>query len=290
MKLDADYLTTVAEATEFQPTSLEKVVRLGRLAGQLRGHELLNQVLVLKGGTALNLCFGQPRRLSVDWDFNYVGRSDREGMLEQRPEVERAVRRLVSGAGYRVQQSADEHAGRKYYLQYNNAYGMADRIELDLNYLNRVPLGADAEMTMWQPGELTPPAVRVSAVEELWAGKLCALLARSAPRDLWDVARLLEQVAAVRVSHLFRRVFIALAGTLDHPVHAYGPERLKRVTEATVKEQLHPVLRSSDRPTAEELCSAAWRVVSPLLELDSDEKEILLIERFALLAGIGGLS
>ena len=273
MKLDPDYLTTLAETTEFQPANLEKVVRLGSLVAQLSVHPFLNQVLVLKGGTALNLCFSEPRRLSVDLDFNYVGRQDRAGMLEQRPDVERAVRRLVSGAGYRVQQSADEHAGRKYYLQFRDAYGTMDRIELDLNFLHRVPLGSVEERSLWQPLGLTAPNVRVLAVEELWAGKLCALLARSAPRDLWDAARLPEQAPAVWGSKRFRRLFVAVAGTLDHPLHAYGPDRLARVTEATVVEQLHPLLRASDRPTAAELRAAAWGAVGPMVELDNEECE-----------------
>jgi predicted nucleotidyltransferase component of viral defense system len=273
MKLDPDYLTTLAETTEFQPASLEKVVRLGNLVAQLSVHAFLNQVLVLKGGTAINLCFSEPRRLSVDLDFNYVGRQDRAGMLEQRPLVERAVRQLVSGAGYRVQQSADEHAGRKLYLQFRNAYGTMDRIELDLNFLHRVPLGSVEERSLWQPGGLTAANVRVVAGEELWAGKLCALLARSAPRDLWDAARLPEQARETWGSDRFHRIFVAFAGTLDHPLHAYGPDRLDRVTEATVVEQLHPVLRASDRPTAAELRSAAWSVVGPMVELDSAERE-----------------
>jgi hypothetical protein len=48
-------------------------------------------VLALKGGTALNLMFGSPARLSVDLDFNYIGQEDREGMQADRPEVERAI-------------------------------------------------------------------------------------------------------------------------------------------------------------------------------------------------------
>jgi predicted nucleotidyltransferase component of viral defense system len=89
-------------------------------------------VLALKGSTALNLAFGPPSRLSVDLDFNYTGSEEREGMVEQRPEVERAVAVMARAGGYQLQWSRAEHAGRKAYLRYLSTAGTADRIELDL--------------------------------------------------------------------------------------------------------------------------------------------------------------
>ena len=79
--------------------------------------------LVLKGGTALNLAFGPPERLSVDLDFNYVGAIERERMLAERPRVERTLDELARRAGYRIQRSADAFAGRKLYLHYSSALG-----------------------------------------------------------------------------------------------------------------------------------------------------------------------
>ena len=35
--------------------------------------------------TAINLCFGEPKRMSVDLDYNYIGHLDRARMLEDRP-------------------------------------------------------------------------------------------------------------------------------------------------------------------------------------------------------------
>jgi predicted nucleotidyltransferase component of viral defense system len=54
-------------------------------------HPFLKNRLVLKGGTALNLFFFEVPRLSVDIDLNYVGKTERQEMLLERPEVERAL-------------------------------------------------------------------------------------------------------------------------------------------------------------------------------------------------------
>ena len=80
-----EYLERCAAETGFTVATLEKVARLGELADDMGRHPLLRQVLVLKGGTALNLGYGAPSRLSVDLDFNYIGVAERSDMLEDRP-------------------------------------------------------------------------------------------------------------------------------------------------------------------------------------------------------------
>jgi hypothetical protein len=173
MNPSRERLRDLSAESGFRSDVLEKVLRLGELAGDVAKHPLLSTALALKGGTALNLCFGPPRRLSVDLDFNYVGGSDRERMLRDRPEVERAVQAIAEGRGYRIQRSRDEHAGRKLFLGYTNAAGTGDRVEVDLNFLFRVPLDSAWEAELWQPdGEA--PRIRVVGPAELCAGKLCA--------------------------------------------------------------------------------------------------------------------
>jgi len=81
---------------------LEKVARLGELVADIGRHPFLGSVLILKGGTAINLCFGRPTRLSVDLDYNYVGQAEREKMLGDRPLVETALVELARKRQYRV--------------------------------------------------------------------------------------------------------------------------------------------------------------------------------------------
>ena len=173
-----EYLDRLGAETGFGPDTLEKVLRLERLLTRIRHHPFLGEQLVLKGGTALNLFFGGPvPRLSVDLDLNYVHAIAREEMLRDKPEVERALRLLVEGDRYRLQWGRDEHAGRKIYLWYWSGLGSDNHIELDVNFLHRVPLVPAVERDGWTPD-----------TEEILAGKVLALLDRGAPRDLYDVA------------------------------------------------------------------------------------------------------
>ena len=94
MNVSLQYLQRCSAQTGYPVPPLEKVVRLGEMAGDVARHPFLGNVLALKGGTALNLCFGPPKRLSIDLDYNYIGHADREKMLEDRPRVEQAVTEL----------------------------------------------------------------------------------------------------------------------------------------------------------------------------------------------------
>lgn len=273
MQVDAESLARIAGKHGFREAAVEKVLRLGEILSEINRHPLLGTSLVLKGGTPLNLCFVPPRRLSVDLDFNYVGAEDREVMLKQRPVVEGAIRRIANAAGYQVQESADEHAGRKLYFNYQNTAGVRDRVEVDVNFQHRILLVPARRLIMWQPEGYPMLQPLVVGLEELVAGKLCALLDRTAPRDLWDASRLEVIAAPVWGTVRFRAIFIALAGTLPHPVHSYTEARFGRITRAAVEEQLYPALVAGERPPADMLRYSAWATVAPLLQLTDLERE-----------------
>jgi hypothetical protein len=273
MSVSAEFLDRCAAETGFPPATLEKVIRLGELAGDVGRHPFLGEVLALKGGTALNLRLEEPPRLSVDLDFNYIGAVDRERMIEERPKVEAAVEELARRRSYRIQRSRDEHAGRKLYLHYRSAAGPVDRIEVDLNFLFRQPLGDVRRRELWQPGGLDRPRVPVVSLEELVVGKLLALIDRTAVRDAFDVTSLPETAAATLASTTLRPLFIALSATLNQALTEYDRPRLDWITDEMVEDQLAGTLTVDLRYTAAELRDGAWAVAAPLLDLEDAERE-----------------
>ena len=281
MSVSLEYLQRCSVQTGYAVPPLEKVVRLGEMAGEIARHPFLRNVLALKGGTALNLCFGPPKRLSVDLDYNYIGHAEKEKMLKDRPQVEKAIAELATRRQYHIQASAEAFAGRKIYLVYQSVLGANERIEVDLNYLFRVPLAGIEQQELWQPGDLDRFKVRTVSLAEVVTGKLLAMLDRGAARDVWDVANLPAPAADILELPSFRRLFIALTAVLDHPLSTYTLSRLQRlVTERTVAEQLAPMLAVTSLPQTDALVKRAWAILNKFLNLKANETAYLAsIER-----------
>lgn len=186
MRISLEKLALEAEATGFRPDFLEKVARLLGLLNAIKDHPFLKDKLVLKGGTALNLFIFNVPRLSVDIDMNYVGAEDREIMLIDRPKVEQALRSVFMREGYFIRRMPDEHAGGKWTLRYENATGMHSNLEVDINFMFRLPLWPVTIRDSHSVGAWQAKGISVLDQHELAAGKLAALLARKQIRDLYD--------------------------------------------------------------------------------------------------------
>jgi predicted nucleotidyltransferase component of viral defense system len=277
MSVSLEYFQLCSMQTGYGIGPLEKVVRLGEIAADIARHPFLGKVLVLKGGTALNLCLDQPRRLSVDLDFNYIGHLERNKMLTDRPQVEETLVQLAARKAYRIQKSADAFAGRKIYLIYRSVTGQNDRIEVDLNFLFRMPIAGTKTQKMWQPGELERPTVRIVSFQEILVGKLLAYFDRSAARDAWDLAYLPVQAQEIMTSKRFRSWFIALSAILDHPLTTYTRDLIeKRITNRTIAEQLVPMLIGQTAPLQpSDLIERSWVVIYPFMMLSDNEAKYI---------------
>ncbi len=193
MRISRERLRSEAETTGFRPEVLEKVIHLLNLLEGFRSHPFLKGRLVLKGGTALNLFVFDVPRLSVDIDLNYIGAIDRETMLAERPKIEQAIQAVCAREGFALERLPNEHAGGKWVLRYESALGQGGNLELDLNFMFRTPLWDIVVQDSRMVGSYQTREIPLLDLHELAAGKLAALLARRASRDLFDAHQLLTQ-------------------------------------------------------------------------------------------------
>ena len=192
MKISHERLNAQAEATGFRPDILEKVAHLLGLLEALNSHPFLKGKLALKGGTALNLFVFNVPRLSVDIDLNYVGAENREAVLAERPKIEQAAQAVFMREGFTVRRMPEEHAGGKWSLRYQSAAGQSGNLEVDLNFMFRVPLWPVTIADSRPVGAWRATRIPVIDIHELAAGKLAALLARRQARDLFDSHGILQ--------------------------------------------------------------------------------------------------
>ena len=192
MKISPEKLAAEAQAVGFRPDILEKAAQLLGLLDSLGSHPFLKEKLVLKGGTALNLFVFDVPRLSVDIDLNYVGAENRDGMLADRPKVEQAVQAVFAREGFTARRVPEEHAGGKWSLRYVSATGRSGNLEVDINFMFRIPLWPVTIRDSHSVGPWRAKGVPVLHHHELAAGKLAALLSRRQARDLFDSHRILS--------------------------------------------------------------------------------------------------
>ena len=206
MRISPESLVAEAGATGFRADVLEKAAHLLGLLKAIRSHPLLGGKLALKGGTALNLFVFNVPRLSVDIDLNYVGAQSREAMLQERPRIEGAMQAVFSREDFEVRRMPEEHAGGKWSLRYATASGQSGGIDVDLNYMYRVPLWPVTTMDSHSLGSWRATGIPVVDIHELAAGKLTALLARQKARDLFD-SRLILSIEGLDFERL-RTAFV----------------------------------------------------------------------------------
>jgi len=208
VNFDETAINAVHQETGFDQFYIEKVLRLLAILKTFFSHPALKDKYVLKGGTALNLFYFDLPRLSVDIDLNYLG-LDRESMLKERGEHEEILRGILTEAGYELKRVPEEHAGGKWRLRYESFAGITQNIELDINYMHRVVLMPVRRRTSFPLGAFSVGDIPVLDIHELAAGKLCALLARCKPRDLFDACHLLTDAELDRP--VLRRCFTVYA-------------------------------------------------------------------------------
>lgn len=192
MRISRERLLETADNTGFRPEVLEKVIQLLYLLQALREHPQLAGKLALKGGSALNLFYFDAPRLSVDINLNYIGAVERDIMTANRPGVEQAIQAVCSREDFAVARIPEEHAGGKWRLRYASAYGQDANLELDVNYMFRLPMWPVVAKGSHAVGPYRATGIPIVDIHELAAGKLAALLSRHQARDLFDSNQLLQ--------------------------------------------------------------------------------------------------
>jgi predicted nucleotidyltransferase component of viral defense system len=276
--LSRDDLLRESAATGFQPEGLEKVVRLFELLETLRSHPFLKTRIALKGGTALNLFVFDVPRLSVDIDLNYIGSADRNVMLADRTKIDDAIQAVCGRLGLQVKRVPDEHAGGKWRLTYASALGRPGTLELDMNYMLRMPLWPVQFVRSQNVGSFAAADVPMLDLHELAAGKLAALLARKASRDLFDV-RLLGEQSLDR--DRLRLGFVVYGGCNRIDWRKVSIDQIG-INPKDAEQQLLPLLKTAERPDrahlrdwCEALMAQCRKMVGAVLPMDKDEVEFL---------------
>lgn len=269
-------LLAEAKNTGFRPEMLEKVSLLADLLQAYANHGFLKNRFALKGGTALNLFYFNLPRLSVDIDLNYIGAEDRENMLKERDEVDHVILAIAKQKGFTPERIPKRHAGGKMVLRYPSALDNRGTIDVDINYMFRVPLLPISLRDSVSIGPMKIKKIPLLDIHELAAGKLSALFDRTASRDLFDSHYLLTNNT---VDIKILRPLFMVYGAISHKSD-WQKIKIKNITieSREIKNRLLPVLNARDierfqasKRWAIQMVEECQKALSALLPLKSNE-------------------
>jgi hypothetical protein len=196
----------------------------------------------------------------VDIDLNYIAHLEREAMLAERSEIVKAVEQVSARLGYKVQNGTDDHALREWHLGYVNHAGVQDRIQVEINFLMRA-CALPPRVLAAAPAIGSPPCeFLVLAAEEVFGGKIKAMIDRRHPRDLYDLFRFAK--SGLPHAEILRKLAVLFCSTMDRDFRTYTVERISAVDEKELGRLLYPLLKADDRPKPAEMLAAT----RPLLE------------------------
>ena len=275
MNYSKQYINEIAQKSGFIANNTEKVIRLLDVLKFI--DEKFNRIshqLILKGGTAINLIYTNLARLSVDIDLDYVGSLEKEQTLKDRERILESLDTYMLKEGYSVSSKSRGSAilvSRTY--AYINAYGNRDNIKVEINFIDRIHILPivnrkinyfDKEVMIKAPLE-----------EELFAMKICALIDRSKPRDLYDTFRLKNDFLNLEKDKLRKLTvfYLSLDGIFELNENSF--KGIEAVSQDSIKKELLPVLKKNERFNLEAIKQEVINFLQDLLVLTSDETKYL---------------
>ena len=217
MEFSRQYLTRLAQESNFIKDTLEKVLRLSEILKFLNCDVVFKDKLALKGGTAINLTAVELPRLSVDIDLDFTVNVSKDELPEIKEKFKKRLPDYMWQEGYSLADSRDHFALTSFLFNYINNAGNRDNIKVEINFLDRCHVLPLEKKKILTKGIVEGFEVLTLNTIELYASKINALLSRATPRDLYDVNAMIEN-NVITDTELLRKCLVfynAIGGDYD---------------------------------------------------------------------------
>jgi len=267
---DRKYFQKLAGNTGFQVDIVEKVYRLILLLEKIFSHPTFGEMLLLRGGTALNFLYLDLPRLSVDIDLDFIGAAGKAEMEMIRPRIDEALKRIFIADGYEMRpKSRETYALTQYFLRYTSTIPQSDMIKVEINYLNRVPVleSQEIEFKAVQIGLEENFKLNTLKLEEILASKAVTFLARNHPRDLYDLYCLnsLKEEMDLDLAH---KLVVFLGCIEEENFLDFTPEAADSISFYDFKRELLPLLRKGKSVDLDQMKAGTRQLLTLLLKRD----------------------
>ncbi|MCL5318355.1 MAG: nucleotidyl transferase AbiEii/AbiGii toxin family protein [Thaumarchaeota archaeon] len=270
------YFDGKASETGFLTSNLEKVYRLMQILAEVNSSET-EEYLALRGGTALNFCYQNVPRLSVDADLVYVKSFEKEVMEGDRERIRAILDRIFSFLKYSVE-LRPSYALDQYFLSYRDRTGNRDKVKVEINYVSsRVPVLKIAKrriVNLFETGE-QHQEITVLTSEEMYGSKIKALVERGIARDLFDIYNMTKTIDSIDFKTLKRAAIFYLCLELESDFRHIKEQKLSGIDESEVRRELKPLLRRGGVFPLDEAKGTVNNLITKISTLDEDEEKFV---------------
>jgi predicted nucleotidyltransferase component of viral defense system len=275
---DKRYFQAKSSETKFKAPELEKLYRIMLILSEINRGEL-NRYLALRGGTAINLCYEELPRLSIDIDLAAITNGNKEKMLNDREVVRKQLIAILNGAGYQIDSHLDDYALDRFELRYRNAFDSPDRMKVEINYISsRIPIYGITNGKPHNIFDISLERVQMLSLAETYGSKIEALIKRHAVRDLFDVYLLTEhrEKKMIDISKLRKCTIFSCCVEIAWDFRkSLASNPADAITEKQVRYELQPYLRYDYNFNLNFVKKIVGRFCNELFRLESEEQKFL---------------
>ena len=279
------YIVDKSKETGFITSTFEKVDKLLNILEWINENKELRDLLVLKGGTAINTAIFNFPRLSVDLDFDVNVNLPKDEMVEKRKYIKETIYNYLKSQGYVVneEKSKNVYALDSFAIEYEDIKGNVDNIKVEVNYMLREHI-LDAKPLDLNTDIFDNKNFKINCVNpiEIYAAKITALLNRTTARDLFDIYTLskyglFDGQEKELLKNCFILNYIAICG---YDLKDMKLENIETITKQEIKNKLIPALKNRNPKLCdvEDMKTEERKYLEDILELDDRQK--LFCEKF----------
>ena len=270
----AKEVNKIADSSNFNRNMTEKVLRLYSILDYFNNE--FGDVLVLKGGTAINLFVLDLPRLSVDIDLDFNLKIDKEEMLNHRKRIDSIIKGYMEDEGYYLSdKSKFTHSLDSYVFSYTTTSNSKDVLKIEINYSNRVHILKSVKKISTDTF-IERVYMNCLADCELIGSKINALLTRTTPRDVYDVYNIFK-LEKIKDEKLVRKIaiFYVCLGS-DIPIYLESIlnasiNKISKLNFQKIKETLIPVLHKGIKFNVDEMCDYVSSIIKKIFVLDDND-------------------
>ena len=262
----------IQKTTGFNLDLLEKVYHLTRTLNKIQEHTKLKENLIIKGGTALNFIFFPVSRLSIDLDFDYIGEISKEKMVKQRKYIEKDIKEISSQLDYTLKDRGSSYIILRQSLQYITIRNTKDHVKIEINHLDRIPLGniVYKKFPLIFP-DIKPFSIKTYSLEELTAQKSLACLNRSEPRDLYDLYILSKQKISIEQIQKFATIYFCMSSDNIKP----DISKIKDFDLDKIQQELQQFIRNSEKLNSIKIRAEASIFLEKIVNFNKNQRKFI---------------